>query len=135
MIWCGGAGQLSFLEKLKIDIHKFLLKEKGEKNEIQTIILATISKVNEEHILYGNYEPGEYDRVQKAIEYLASSPLYIVHIPDFNIEDIKNIIKKYQELICQTVLAKEIVYQQELEFNREQDINGTNYKICIKRVK
>lgn len=64
-------------------------------DEIQTIILATISKVNEEHILYGNYEPGEYYRVQKAIEYLASSPLYIVHIPDFNIEDIKNIIKKY----------------------------------------
>ena len=50
-------------------------------------------------------------------------------------DEFKNIIKKYQELICQTVLAKEIVYQQELEFNREQDINGTNYKICIKRVK
>lgn len=64
-------------------------------DEIQTLVIATISKVNEEHILYGTYEYGEYERVQQAIEYIASSPLYIVHIPDFSIEDIKNQIKKY----------------------------------------
>ena len=64
-------------------------------DEIQTILYATISKVNEEHILYGTYEKGELERVKQAIEYIESSPLYIVHIPDFSIEDIKNIIKKY----------------------------------------
>lgn len=64
-------------------------------DEIQTILIAAVSKVNEEHILYGVYEPGEYERVTQAIEYIESSPLYIVHIPDYNIEDIKNIIKKY----------------------------------------
>lgn len=64
-------------------------------DEIQTILYATISKVNEEHILYGTYEKGELKRVKQAIEYIESSPLYIVHIPDFSIEDIKNIIKKY----------------------------------------
>ena len=64
-------------------------------DEIQTILYATISKVNEEHILYGTYERGELKRVKQAIEYIESSPLYIVHIPDFSIEDIKNIIKKY----------------------------------------
>ena len=64
-------------------------------DEIQTIIIASVSKVNEEHILYGEYEAGELDRVKEAIEYIKSSPLYIVHIPDFSIEDIKNIIKKY----------------------------------------
>ena len=64
-------------------------------DEIQTILIAAVSKVNEEHILYGSYDKGEYERVQQAIEYIKSSPLYIVHIPDFNIEDIKNIIKKY----------------------------------------
>lgn len=64
-------------------------------DEIQTILYATISKVNEEHILYGAYEKGELERVKQAIEYIESSPLYIVHIPDFSIEDIKNIIKKY----------------------------------------
>ena len=64
-------------------------------DEIQTILYATISKVNEEHILYGTYEKDELKRVKQAIEYIESSPLYIVHIPDFSIEDIKNIIKKY----------------------------------------
>ena len=64
-------------------------------DEIQTILYATISKVNEEHILYGAYEGDELERVKQAIEYIESSPLYIVHIPDFSIEDIKNIIKKY----------------------------------------
>lgn len=64
-------------------------------DEIQTILIATVSKVNEEHILYGNYEQDEFERVKEAIEYIKSAPLYIVHIPDFSIEDIKNIIKKY----------------------------------------
>ena len=64
-------------------------------DEIQTLVIASVSKVNEEHILFGNYEPGELDRVNQAIEYILSSPLYIVHIPDFSIEDIKNQIKKY----------------------------------------
>jgi len=64
-------------------------------DEIQTILIATVSKVNEEHILYGEYKDDEFERVKKAVEYIRSSPLYIVHIPDFSIEDIKNIIKKY----------------------------------------
>lgn len=64
-------------------------------DEIQTILIATVSKVNEEHILYGEYKDDEFERVKRAIEYIQSSPLYIVHIPDFSIEDIKNIIKKY----------------------------------------
>ena len=64
-------------------------------DEIQTLLIAAVSKVNEEHILYGTYEQGELERVQQAISYIESSPLYIVHIPDFSIEDIKNQIKKY----------------------------------------
>lgn len=64
-------------------------------DEIQTLLIAAVSKVNEEHILYGTYEKDELDRVKQAISYIESSPLYIVHIPDFSIEDIKNQIKKY----------------------------------------
>lgn len=64
-------------------------------DEIQTIVIATVSKVNEEHILYGEYKEGELDRVKQAVQYIKSSPIYIVHIPDFSIDDIKNIIKKY----------------------------------------
>lgn len=64
-------------------------------DEIQTILIAIVSGVNEEHILYGEYEDGEIERVRLANKYIKSSPLYICHIPDFSIEDIKNIVKKY----------------------------------------
>lgn len=64
-------------------------------DQIQTICNAAVSKVNEEHILFGEYVNDEYERVDKATQYVCSSPIYIVHIPDFNIEDIKNVIKKY----------------------------------------
>lgn len=63
--------------------------------EIQTLFIAAVSGVNEEHILYGNYEQGELERVKQANQYIMSAPLYISHIPDFGIEDIKNIVKRY----------------------------------------
>jgi len=65
-------------------------------DEIQTIIVATVSGVNEEHILYGKYEEGELERVHQANIYIDESPLFISHIPDFSIEDIKNIVKRYK---------------------------------------
>lgn len=64
-------------------------------DEVQTILIATVSGVNEEHILYGNYKPGELERVRQATTYIKSSPLYISFCPDFNLQDIENIIKKY----------------------------------------
>lgn len=66
-----------------------------EIGEIQSLLIAAVSKVDEDHIINGTYKRGEYERVKKATEYIHSAPLYIVHIPDFSIEDIKNIVKKY----------------------------------------
>ena len=64
--------------------------------EAQTILNSIVSKVNEEHIKLGEYEEGEYERVQRATEYIEAAPLYICHLPDFSIEDVKNVIKKYK---------------------------------------
>lgn len=66
-----------------------------ENKEIKTVFLSCISAVNEEHIRYGMYEKGEWERVEQAMTYIEESPLIQVHIPDFSIEDIKNILKKY----------------------------------------
>ena len=63
--------------------------------EIMSIFLAIVSGVNEEHILYGAYEKGELERVKQATEYIKASPLRLCNIPDFSIQDIKNIVKKY----------------------------------------
>lgn len=64
--------------------------------EIQTIIAAYISGVNEAHIRDGVYLPGEEERVDQAIEYIESSPFYIEFIPDFGIAEIEQLVRKYK---------------------------------------
>lgn len=65
-----------------------------ELEEIQTMMLAFLSNVNEEHIINGEYEGDEEERVIKAGEILESSPLYIEELPDFSLKDVENTIKK-----------------------------------------
>ena len=65
-----------------------------EKEEIQTMMLAFLSNVNEEHIIKGKYEGNEEERVIEAGRILANSPLYIEELPDFSLKDIEDRIKK-----------------------------------------
>lgn len=65
-----------------------------EKEEIQTMMLAFLSEVNEEHILNGQYGDGEEDRVREAARILKESPLYIEELPDFSLKDVEDKIKK-----------------------------------------
>lgn len=62
--------------------------------EIQTMALAFISGVNEEHILKNRYDFGEEDRVRRAATVLRRCPLYIETVPDFSLRDIENVIKR-----------------------------------------
>ena len=65
-----------------------------DKDEIQTMMLAFISGVNEEHILNGAYDAGERDRVFEAAKVIKRSPLYIEVLPEFNLQDVENVIKR-----------------------------------------
>lgn len=69
-----------------------------ELEEVQTMMLAFLSNVNEEHILNGKYQDFEEERVREAAKIIAESPIYIVEMPDFSIRDIevkvKNIIRE-----------------------------------------
>ena len=65
-----------------------------ELEEIQTMMLAFLSNVNEEHIINGSYLEGEEDRVKKAAQMLKEAPLYIEELPDFSLQDVENRIKK-----------------------------------------
>lgn len=65
-----------------------------EKEEVQTMMLAFLACVNEEHILNGTYEGDEEERVLEAARILAESPVYIEELPDFSLQDIENTIKK-----------------------------------------
>ena len=57
-----------------------------EVDEIQTMMLAFLSDVNENHIIYNAYEVGELERVIYAAE-------LIKKLPDFSMKDIENTIK------------------------------------------
>ncbi len=64
-----------------------------EKEEIQTMIIAFLSDVNEEHIVSSEYAVGEWERVTYAAALLKRCPLYIEQLPDFSLQDIENTIK------------------------------------------
>lgn len=65
-----------------------------ELEEVQTMMLAFLSAVNEEHILNGKYVGDEETRVVEAAKILSESPLYVEVLPDFSLQDIEDKIKK-----------------------------------------
>ena len=64
-----------------------------EEDEIQTMMIAFLSGVNEDHILENTYVGDEWERVGEAATILSKSPLYIKKLPDFSLQDIENTIK------------------------------------------
>ena len=65
-----------------------------ELEEIQTMMLAFISNVNEDHILNGEYQGDEEERVMEAAKILSEAPLYVEELPDFSLQDVENKIIK-----------------------------------------
>ncbi|MBR1892045.1 MAG: hypothetical protein IJ815_00745 [Lachnospiraceae bacterium] len=66
-----------------------------EHKELQTMVVAQVSGVSEDKILAGSYDKSEQKRIEQAIEYIKSSPLYTVILEDFSREQVFNIIRKY----------------------------------------
>ena len=67
------------------------------KDEIQTIVLAYLSGVNESHILTGHYDIGEMDRVFYASQIVEKYQeyFYIEEISDPNLTNVESTIKRY----------------------------------------
>lgn len=66
-------------------------------DEIQTMILAYVSGINEKTILLGNYSPDELDRLQKALDIIDKygKNLVLEVIPDPSIAMVKARLAKY----------------------------------------
>jgi replicative DNA helicase len=69
-----------------------------EEKECQTMWMAYIAGVPEDHIKDGRYLPGEEERVDKAIELIEKSNLRFVSVTNFDTDDIIDIIKKHKQL-------------------------------------
>lgn len=77
------------------DTPTLYIGSEGSIEEFQSIVLACVSGVSEDHILMGMYERNELERVRKAEEYISAAPLYLVYCDEFTIADIENLIKSY----------------------------------------
>lgn len=64
-------------------------------HECQTMCIAFLAGVDEEHILKAEYYTGEWERVQKASMLLKQSKIYFECLPDFTLTMIENVIKKH----------------------------------------
>jgi len=62
-------------------------------SEVQTMMLAFVSAVPEDHILTGVYVDDEFERIQYAIDVIRNSPLYLKQLHDFSLQDIENTVK------------------------------------------
>lgn len=65
-----------------------------ELDEIQTMLLAFVADVDEDHIKKNQYIFGEQERVYEAAKIISEQPLYVEVVPDFSLKDIENLIKR-----------------------------------------
>lgn len=75
-------------------VPSMLITTELQLDEVQTMMLAFVSNVNEEHIINGLYTEGEEERVDKAIQLIEEAPLRVKQLPDFSIQDIEDVIKQ-----------------------------------------
>ncbi len=64
-----------------------------ELDEVQTMMIAFLANVNEEHIVKGTYLAGEWERATYAAQLLQRCPIYTIRLKDFSLQDIENTIK------------------------------------------
>ena len=76
----------------------FIQYELNDQEELTPKLIGSISGVPTYHLLNGNYDDGEEERVDKAIEILHDSNLYFVTMPSFTNDKLKACIKEYATL-------------------------------------
>lgn len=74
----------------------FIQYELNNQEELMPKLVASISGVPTYHILDGKYEPGEEARVDKAIEILEQSNIWLVSMPNFTNSKIKSLIREHK---------------------------------------
>lgn len=66
-----------------------------EEDEINLILLSSITKLQPDTIRSGSFSVEEKERLNRGIEALKKTNLYFVELPEFSIADVENIIDNY----------------------------------------
>lgn len=76
----------------------YIQYELNDQEELTPKLIGSISGVPTFHVLNGKYEDGEEARVDKAIQILHDSNIYVVTMPSFTNDKLKACIKEYATL-------------------------------------
>nr|DAO69296.1 MAG TPA: replicative helicase [Caudoviricetes sp.] len=76
----------------------FIQYELNDQEELTPKLIGSISGVPTYHLLNGNYDDGEEERVDKAIKILHDSNIYFITMPSFTNDKLKACIKEYTTL-------------------------------------
>lgn len=117
--------------KSRVGSGLFINTELEIREELDPIIIAWISGVNRSHIIDGEYEEGEEERVDYACQVLIESELYIVDDPDFTARSLTETIKDYtlnkniktacfDYLSCPSSVAKELSSESKIPQREDQ---------------
>lgn len=90
----------------------FIQYELNDQEELTPKLIGSISGVPTYHLLNGNYDDGEEERVDKAIEILHDSNIYFVTMPSFTNDKLKACIKEYATLYDVGYVVFDYVSQQ-----------------------
>lgn len=103
----GDAGKLATKKTYNWDTNKWEINKnvcstlyittEMEPEEVQTMLLAYVSGINEEKILNGDYTEEEFKIVNEAVEVIKDSPIYFDYMSTFNVEDIEEAIKIHKQ--------------------------------------
>lgn len=100
----------------------YLQYEMDNMYEVTPKFVASISKVPTGHILNGEYENDEEERVDKAIEILNDSGIYIVSMPNFTLAGIETTVQEHVllhhiEYFCMDYISEQASVNSEVAKN------------------
>lgn len=78
-----------------LQIENLFISTEMKRDEIQTMMIAHLANVNERKILTGDTTDKEKKRIRKATKEFKKAKIHIVYMPDFTLEKIEYLMKKY----------------------------------------
>lgn len=78
-----------------ISIPSLFISTELEKEDLDFLALSHITGINRKKIVEGRFNMEERKLLEEAGKMLEESPFYLVHIPDFSVNDIEEIIERH----------------------------------------
>lgn len=78
-----------------ISVPSLFVSTELEEDELNQLALSNITGIPRRKIKYGTFNKEEREILEEAGKVLSDSPFYLVHIPDFSVKDIEEIIERH----------------------------------------